>query len=174
MQSICFSLLVVVGKEAGEHGPSDSFHFVRSQKIELYLACCQGQQQSVTGWWFPGCSPVCHPGQGRNVPVLDSVLSLNWQQQISNFQLQEDGCTGASRLSVLLASTDQFLSTSPLPTCAVATPGAVMVLFGATLSLENASVGFLCTSLELFCALCWAFDMLEPQLVPAGKLCLVT
>lgn len=55
---------------------------------------------------------------------------------------------------MLLASTDQFLSTSPLPTCAVATPGAVMVLFGATLSLENASVGFLCTALELPCALC--------------------
>lgn len=61
----------------------------------------------------------------------------------------------------------------PFPTCAVTTPGAVMVLFGATLSLENVSVGLLCTALELSCALCWAFNMLEPELVPAGKLCLV-
>lgn len=32
--AICFSLLAVFGKEADEYGPSESFHFVRSQKIQ--------------------------------------------------------------------------------------------------------------------------------------------
>lgn len=49
---------------------------------------------------------------------------------------------------MLLTSTDQSLSTRALPTRAVPTPGAVMVLFGATLSLENVSVGLLCTILN--------------------------
>lgn len=156
MHSICFSLLAVVGKEADERGPWDSFHFVRSQKIQLYLACYQGQQQSVTGWWFPGCRLVCHPGQGGNVPVLESVLRLNWQQQISNFQFQEDGCTGASRLDVQLSSPAQSLGTSPLPTCAVATPGAAVVLFGAVSQLVFFAQPWHCPVPYAELLVCWS------------------
>lgn len=66
--------------------------------------------------WLQACVPpltgwecAC-PG----VSAQAKLIAANFK--FSNFQiLQEDGCTGASRLNVLLSSTDQSLSTRPLP-----------------------------------------------------------
>lgn len=101
--------------------------------------------------WLQGCVP---PGTGWECACPGVSTQAKLTAANFKFQLQEDGCTGVCRLNVLLSSTDQSLSTRPLPTYAVVTPGAVMVLFGATLSLENVLVGLLCTALELSCALC--------------------